>query len=256
MINAIKHRFNLRINERILMEESKIEMMIQGHEIWLEESKNGGKDVELALVYGHNMRQDGMADETRLKAFNYHPDGSKYDLKLIADDKRYLLKFKAEKEGSYAVVVDMESSILCKTKDGNKRGPRSQFKDVTYAGAFHQMAKIICPVGGDGEYSGNVLHGILETVPSKPWFQVGQEAEMQVFYEGEPLAFEEVKAVSKKEGKQMSLVKTDDQGRARIPITTDGEWMFLVRHKDPSKKVNDMFDESVFVSTLVMETMM
>ena len=42
-------------------------------------------------------------------------------------------------------------------------------------------------------------------------------------------------------------------GHYRIPISTDGEWMFLVRHKDPTKKVNDMFDESVFVSTLVMQ---
>jgi uncharacterized GH25 family protein len=147
----------------------------------------------------------------------------------------------------------MESSILCKTPDGNKRGPRFQFKDVTYAGAFHQMAKIICPAGGYGEYNGQVMHGILEAVPSKPWWQVGQEAELQVFYEGKPLAFEDVKAVSQKVGKDMTLIKTDEQGRARIPITTDGEWMFLVRHKDPSKNVIDMFDETVFVSTLVME---
>jgi uncharacterized GH25 family protein len=76
---------------------------------------------------------------------------------------------------------------------------------------------------------------------------------MQVFYEGKPLADEDVKAVSQKLGKEMALVKTDSQGIARIPISTDGEWMFLVRHKDPTKKVNDMFDESVFVSTLVMQ---
>ena len=236
------------------MQESKMELMMQGHEIWLEKSKTEGDEVELALVYGHNMRQDGIADANRLKAFNYHPDGSKSDLAFIPDEKRYLLRFKADKDGSYAVVVDMESSILCKTKDGNKRGPSSQFKDVTYAGAFHQMAKILCPIGGDGKYSGQVMHGILEAVPSKPWCQVGQETELQVFYEGKPLAFEEVKAVSKKEGKEMALVKADEQGKARIPVTTDGEWMFLVRHKDPSKKVSDMFDESVFVSTLVMET--
>jgi uncharacterized GH25 family protein len=236
------------------MQESKMELMMQGHEIWLETSKTKGEDVELALMYGHNMRQDGIADAKRLKAFSYQPDGSKSDLFLIADETRYLLRFKTNQEGSYAVVVDMESSILCKTKDGNKRGPRSQFKDVTYAGAFHQMAKILCPVGGDGEYHGQVLHGILEAVPRKPWCQVGQDAELQVFYEGKPLAFGEVKAISRKEGKEMALVKADEQGKARIPVTTDGEWMFLVRHKDATKKVADMFDESVFVSTLVMET--
>lgn len=236
------------------MEESKMEMMMQGHEIWLEKSKTEGEDVELALMYGHNMRQDGIADVKRLKAFHYLPDGSKFELNLIPDEKRYLLRFKADKIGVHAVVVDMESSILCKTPDGNKKGPRSQFKDVTYAGAFHQMAKILCPVGVDGEYNGQVVHGILESVPSKPWCQEGQEAELQVFYEGKPLASEDVKAVSRKEGKEMALIKTDEQGKVRIPVTTDGEWMFLVRHKDPSKKVIDMFDESVFVSTLVMQT--
>jgi uncharacterized GH25 family protein len=235
------------------MEESKMELMMQGHEIWLEKSKAEGGDLELALVYGHNMRQDGIADAKRLKAFNYQPDGSKFELNLIPEEKRYLLRFQADKKGSYVAVVDMESSILCKTPDGNKRGPRSEFKDVTYAGAFHQMAKILCPVGGDGEYNGQVMHGILEAVPIKPWCQVGQEAELQIFYEGKPLAFAEVKAVSKKEGKEMALIKTDEQGKVQIPVTTDGEWMFLVRHKDSSKKVIDMFDESVFVSTLVME---
>jgi len=236
------------------MQESKMELMMQGHEIWLEKSNSIGEDVELALMYGHNMRQDGIADAKRLKAFNYHPDGSKSELNLIHGEKRYLLRFQADKKGSYAVVVDMESSMLCKTKDGYKRGPRSQFKDVTYAGAFHQMAKTLCPVGGDGEYDGSqVVHGILEAVPSKPWCLVGQNAELQVFYEGKPLAFEDVKAVSQKVGKEMALVKTDEQGKVRIPVTTDGEWMFLVRHKDPTKKVIDMFDESVFVSTLVME---
>jgi hypothetical protein len=88
------------------------------------------------------MRQDGIADAKRLKAFNYHPDGIKSELNLIPGEKRYLLRFQADKNGSYAVVVDMKSSILCKTKDGNKRGgPRSQFKDVTYAEAFHKMAE-------------------------------------------------------------------------------------------------------------------
>ena len=81
------------------MEESKMELMMQGHEIWLEKSKAEGEDVELALMYGHNMRQDGIADAKRLKAFNYHPDGSKFGLNLIPEEKRYLLRFKADKSG-------------------------------------------------------------------------------------------------------------------------------------------------------------
>lgn len=48
-------------------------------------------------------------------------------------------------------------------------------------------------------------------------------------------------------------MKTDEAGVARGPINIDGEWMLLVRHVDPSKKVGEESDESVFVSTLEME---
>ena len=87
-----------------------------------------------------------------------------------------------------------------------------------------------------------------------PWCQVGQETELQVFYEGKPLAAE-IKAVSRRmRERRWRLIKTDEQGIARIPVTTDGQWMFLARHRDPTKKVSDAFDESVFVNTLVMES--
>jgi hypothetical protein len=50
-------------------------------------------DVELSLVYGHNMRQDGMADSKRLRAFVYPVDGSSSELEIIPSDGRYLLKY-------------------------------------------------------------------------------------------------------------------------------------------------------------------
>ncbi len=235
------------------MQENKLTMMIQGHEIWIEESKAEQGSPELALVYGHNMRQDGLASRERLKAFAYTPDGTRIDLDLIPDNNRYLLKLNAQRGGYYTAVVDLGMIVFSQTKEGYEVGPRSQFKDVIYAGAFHQMAKYIYSAGSDGEFHGKVVHGILEIVPGKPWCQVGQDIELQVFYEGKPLASAEIKAVSKQEGREMAFVKTDEHGIAHIPITAPGEWMFLVRHIDSSKKVSEEFDESVFVSTLVME---
>ena len=35
------------------MQECKMELIMQGHGIWLEKSKAEGDEVELALVYGH-----------------------------------------------------------------------------------------------------------------------------------------------------------------------------------------------------------
>jgi uncharacterized GH25 family protein len=240
--------------EGMQMQESKLAMMIQGHEIWLEKTNAQDGKFELALVYGHNMRQDGLADTKRLKAFVYKPDGKRSDLDLIPDETRHLIRMKPEKDGNYTIIVDMGSIIFSQTKDGYEQGPRSQFKDVIYAGAFHQMAKFICTVGSNGTFQGKVEHGILEIVPKMPWCQVDQETELQVFYEGKPLASTEIKAVAKNEGKEMASIKTDEQGIARIMVTKDGQWMFLARHRDPTKKVSDAFDESVFVNTLVMES--
>jgi uncharacterized GH25 family protein len=76
---------------------------------------------------------------------------------------------------------------------------------------------------------------------------------MKVFCEDKPLASADVKAVFKKEGKEMAVAKTDENGVARIPVSENGQWMFLVRHLDPTKKVNEEFDESVFLNTLVLE---
>lgn len=235
------------------MDNSKITLMIQGHEIWLEKSKLEDNNSELAVMFGHNMRQDGVADVTRLTTFIYSTDGTRFEPSLIPGDARHIIRFRAEEAGYYTAIADLGRIVLSQTKDGYERGPRSMFKDVIYAGAFHQMAKTIIPVNSAGEFKGTLVHGILEIVPKDYHCQVGRETELQVFYEGNPLAFEDVKAVSKVEGKEEAVVKTDGHGIARLPVTTEGDWMFLVRHRDPAKKVSEMFDESVFVTTLVLE---
>ena len=235
------------------MDNSRITLMIQGHEIWLEKSKSECNNIDLAVMFGHNMCQDGLADVKRLKTFTYSPEGKRIEALLNPGETRHLLSFKVEEQGYYTAIADLGSIILSQTKAGYERGPRSMFKDVIYAGAFHQMAKTIIPVNPTNGFEGTLMHGILEIVPKDYRCQVGQKIELQVFYEGNPLAFEEVKAVSKVDGKEKAMLKTDEYGIARVPITTEGDWMFLVRHRDPTKKVSEMFDESVFVTTLVME---
>jgi hypothetical protein len=40
---------------------------------------------------------------------------------------------------------------------------------------------------------------------------------------------------------------------AKIPIRADSRWMFLVRHRDPSRAVPEQYDEAVFLTTLAIE---
>jgi uncharacterized GH25 family protein len=235
------------------MQESKLSMMIQGHEIWLEKNRAENGNMELSLIFGHNMRQDGVGDIKRLSPLVYLPDGTKLDVTLTPGEDRHFMKFDASKDGFYTAFVDMGTTIWSQTKEGYNEGPKFEFKDVIYAGAYHQMAKTIVAAGNTGEYQSVPLHGILEIVPKEPFGRMGEAVELVVLYEDKPLALAEVKAVSKKEGKEMAVVKTDENGSARIPVSEEGEWMFLVRHLDPTKKVNQEFDESVFVNTLVLE---
>lgn len=57
------------------MQERNLSLMIQGHEIWLERSGIENNNVELSLVYGHNMRQDGVSDISRFSPSVFLPDG-------------------------------------------------------------------------------------------------------------------------------------------------------------------------------------
>lgn len=235
------------------MQEYNLELMIQGHEIWLEQATNSTGAVELALLFGHNMRQDGMVDKERFIASVFHPDGTKGEMELTTCEDRHFLTFTPDMDGYFTAYADMGVVIYSKTGETYNEGPKFRFKDVTYSGAYHQMAKIIVPSEHPGEYVPQAIHGILEIVPSIPVCTVGAEMELTVYYEDKPLTSTTVKVISKKEGKDIASVQTDDQGIARIQIPSDGEWMFLVRHTDPTKKVNEEFDESVFITTLVLE---
>jgi len=235
------------------MKDHKLFLMAVGHEIWLGDANVEDNGVEIALSYGHNMRPDGSLDPNRITPLVYTPANATLTPSIASDENHYMIKFSAEGDGYYTAVVDLSAVVISKTDEGHQIGPKHQFKNVTYAGAFHQMAKCVIPVGEAGEFNGDLVHGILEIVPKEPMMRVGGEAELKVYYEGQPLPAADVKAVSQKEGKDLWTMKTDDEGVARGPITIDGEWMFLVRHRDPTKKVSEEFDETVFINTLVME---
>nr|WP_319540614.1 DUF4198 domain-containing protein [uncultured Methanospirillum sp.] len=235
------------------MKEYNLELMIQGHEIWLERSDVEKGTVSLSLLYGHNMKQDGLVDESRFQPHVYYQDGHEGEIELRTVDDRHYLIFKEGETGYMSAYADMGVVIYSKNEDGYNQGPKFQFKGVVYSGAFHQMAKIIVPGKKPENYRPQPTHGILEIVPAKPECTVGSEIELTVYYEDKPLPSVLVKAISKKEGKDLVSIETDNKGVVKIPISRDGEWMFLARHVDSTKKVSDEFDESVFITTLVLD---
>jgi len=236
------------------MPQNKLALMARRHEIWLEQPKARDGAVEIHLHYDHNMRQDGFGDPRRLTPFVYMPDERRSEVVLSPGEDRHEFRLRAEQSGYYTGIVDHRMPVISQATEGYSIGHRCQFKDVTYSGAFHHMAKNIVSVGQAGEYEGKIMHEILEIVPGKPFCKMDEETALKVFSEGRPLTLAEITGVPGKMGKETALVKTDENGTARIHVTSDAEWMFPVRHKDPSKKPDETFDESVFVATQVPET--
>jgi len=229
-------------------------LMVRGHEIWLEASKVKDRSVELGLFYGHNMIVDGCPDPKNLSPAVYGPEGEKIVPKVTSKKDVHSLRVKADKDGYYTAVVDLSPETYSNTrKEGYKSGPKSMYKDVVYAGAWHQMAKTIFAVGGSGRYRAEPVHGILDIVPGEARPRVGTVLELTVYFEGKKLEGAEIKAVSKKEGREMAEVTTGKGGVARVPINAGGPWMFLARHRDPGRAVPDQYDEAVFVTTLTLE---
>lgn len=232
----------------------KMILMVKGHEIWLEKKKTAGNNVEFGLYYGHNMTVDGKPEPKNILSTVYSPEKTRIIPELKSMKNSHTFKFKALKPGFYNAFVDMSPSIFSNLKTGGfVNGPKSMYQDVVYAGAWHQMAKTIISIGKDGAYKSESVHGILDIVPKDINIKVGKDIELTVYYEGKPLSGVEVKAVSKKEGKEVGAAVTDNNGVVKFPLKKDGEWMFLARHRDPSKAVPDQYDEAVFVTTLSME---
>ena len=100
-------------------------LMAGGHEIWLEPTKTIGKDVEITLAYGHNMKSDGTPDPERLIPGVYITDGEKINTVLKSKNEQFTLCFRGEQPGYYVPVVDMAPVILTHTAEKNyQRGPK------------------------------------------------------------------------------------------------------------------------------------
>lgn len=224
-----------------------------GQEIWLEKSRVIGNVVDLAIFYGHDMHTGGVPEVEKITPFVYSPDGETLIPSVMLKKDRYILNFRMAKRGHYIVIVDFAPVIFSQIRGNAVKSLKYSPHDILYSGSFRQTAKIIVSTDDAGDYLGRPVHGALEIVPKTCRLKMGGEIELSVFYEGEKLPLAEIKAVSKKDGRKATVVKTDENGIARIPITCEGEWLFLARHRDRKRSMENEYDESVFINTLVMD---
>ncbi|AGB01913.1 nickel uptake transporter family protein [Methanoregula formicica SMSP] len=229
--------------------------MINGHEIWLEVAQRADRGLDIEILYGDCMRTDGSIDMSRIVSRVFDPDGLEIIPEMKSVDTRHFLELKAVKDGYYTSFADLNPVLISISQTaGCKLGPRRCYDDIVYAGAFRQMAKIIIPFGNTGGAPPGHLHGILDIIPRSAHLVAGREIALSLVYEGNPVSGVCVEAVSKEQGRIAARGKTGADGIVCLPVSGPGTWMFLARHRDRAKSMADEFDETVFVTTLVMGT--
>jgi uncharacterized GH25 family protein len=228
--------------------------MTGGHEIWLERTGSRAAAVELGITYGDAMRADGDLDPDMVSAIVISPDGGKTSPGLIRKDGQLIFSMPAGSPGYYISCASLHPVTISVLRDeGCRLGPRRMYQNVLYAGAYHQMAKIIIPCGDPGEYRPRHVHGIFDIVPDTATLRAGRTIGLTLLYEGRPVPDAGVSVLSKARGWCTGSGLSDKNGIVRLPVPEYGTFMFLAQYRDRSKSSDNEFDETIFITTLVME---
>ena len=239
---------NRTLDRKLLNQLSKV---YYGHEMWIDTPSSIENIVSCHLRYGHNMSVDGVPPKSYVNSIVYTPDGKRLKADETEEKDGYLLSCPKSVDGDYSFYID-SSSVWC--HDANNKWamcPKSKMEGASYSGAFNLVAKKIVSTSNGQEFV-PVSHSTLEILPRARGIMAGKKAEFKIIYEGRPLSGSEIKAYCRDTNKDVMVDIVD--GKAMVPIDHAGTYMFLVRHRDGTKRIDDVFDETVFVTTLVMET--
>ena len=222
--------------------------VIFGHEIWLENAVMNGDKFSSDLRYGHNMVGDGEVPEKYVNPTVFDKNGKPVQNIVERIPNGFKISFGNKGTMPYSMYIESIPVIWNVIADGTwKAGVKRDYTDVKTSASYQMYAKIIF---ADSEPP-QVEQAMLEIMPDKGKLCVDKDIGFTIKYEGRPLINKEVKMFCKESGEEI-FKNTDSTGKVSVKINKPGEWMFLVRHKDGSKCVENEFDESVFITTLVM----
>jgi uncharacterized GH25 family protein len=233
----------------------KISKIVQGHEIWLEYKMrhlNSSDPFECRLLYGHNLKQDGVAEAEKIKAvvFTGDDDMQSLPVEATADDLR--IRFVRDPTVPQVIVSEYDYGVITVNDDGWHRGPKKDFANVKRSGYYYQYAKTIVP-GYGIENPSRIIGQELEIVAiGKDHYHVDDAITLRVLYDGEVLAGGTLTvAASDNDGQGIETLLSED-GTAVVALDRPGNWIFKVRHADPAKGVDDQYDEKVITSVLTV----
>ena len=199
------------VHHRIVLEEIRQADVNRHLELWLELSTehghfHAGEEVKLRVHKGYNMRPNLEADCADLQAFLVLAGGQVQELRL--HDHHGSLEVELEK------AIDGIAQIYVQEK-GDQNLYASTLVEI---GHHHHQG--VQPAGLP-----------LEIVPSDySHARLGENYEVQILKEGQPLAGAEVRITYSSTQNQdyPHHLKTDAEGRARIFLTARGNYLFSV----------------------------
>ena len=231
--------------------ERSFSRMIYGHEMWIEGLKLENGIYYLYGLYGHKLVPDKPMPTDYANPVLYDDD------KRVEDPYRDIVKepsgweFSFDDKGANVYTFYIDSCSTWVTDDeGWHRGCKRDFDKVTYSGSFHMTAKRI--ISKNKKDVGDVRHAELELVPKEATLYKGKKGEIEISYNGKPLANQKV-VVYCRGWEDLCTMKTDSDGVLRFDVTDKGTYIFITKYTDESKSVSDEFDETVYSSTLTME---
>ena len=225
---------------------------IYGHEMWLGDVGRDGDEIFVYGLYGHKMVPDNPMPTDYANVLLYDDDKrvGDPDREIVKDPHGWRFSFKDEGASVYTLYVDSNSTWVT-DEEGWHRGVKRDFSAVKYSGAFNMVAKRI--ISRDGRSPGAVVHSALEIMPEESTLEVGKPARLKVLYDGRPLPSCKMICFCKAT-ESVDMLKTDGDGILEYPVKEKGSYMFIAKHIDSDKKIDEEFDETSFTTTLTMET--
>ena len=216
------------------------------HDMWATfEDVEVGKPLTAAIGYGHSFPQTEAipADEVELfKPIRAIGPTGELTMKPGTDNFKAVSQENLVK-GTYLVITDVTPVFWTKTPDGWSRKPRNEEPQALSCGMYIENAKGIVNVDGsiETELIGKPVGLPLEIVPlaNPATIKPGQRLQLQVLFEGKPLARAKVAgrfAGFAQNASPSANAFYDTAGRDGIvnfvPLKS-GEWIVTVRNVRP-----------------------
>lgn len=231
------------------------DLMVRGHEIWLEMAGShghAGTRAEVYVKWGQNMLGDGLLRKENLAALLVAPSGEKQDLApLNGGSDYYKLRFTPQEEGYYHIVAMNTGSYVTDIGGRITKGTRREYPEAVEAICYIQYAQIFAAIGHDLKGMPKYAETVLEIIPEmwRHW-HAGDEIALSLAFRGWRAGGVAVDvACAGPEGYRQWQETTGQDGRFNVIAREPGRYLVVARHL-VSEAEKTVYDKLSFTATL------